>query len=601
MKQPNKNYRDREQSKVSQWDAAKYYLSQLRRWPLLSLPPFVLTTFGTLGTVYIPALIIAKVLERLAGGVGPDDTWPLLQLIMLSGGIMLLGELLWRFGLDLMSRFQVKAIAHVSDDAFRHYMAKSLGWHADNFAGALVTKASRLISNSTQFHDTLIFNVADFVVSFIFVAVILLPRAPVVFLTFCFIWLVFVYFVRFPIRRRARIVKARTRAESEQTAALADSVANISIVKAMAREDYETKLFKRHTKQRADLTLRSWLYQIWRVDTIIAPFYVAVNILSLILAVIAVTRWSAPVDSVFLTYSYMMMLSRRMWEFNRVWRNFETQLSEAANALEVLRAPVELVDIPQAEQQTLAHPQGEVQFHSVNFGYLDNTQRLFHKLDLTVSPGEKIGLVGPSGGGKTTIVKLLLRFIDVTDGSITIDGVDLRHLSQTQLRQLIAYVPQEPSMFHRTIADNIRYGRLDATDEEVKKAAKLAHADEFVKRLPQGYDTYVGERGVKLSGGQRQRVAIARAMLRQSPILLLDEATSALDSKSEKLIAEGLDNLMKGRTTIVIAHRLSTIRRLDRIIVMDDGEIVEEGTHDELLAQKGKYHELWSHQSGDFL
>ena len=218
-----------------------------------------------------------------------------------------------------------------------------------------------------------------------------------------------------------------------------------------------------------------------------------------------------------------------------------------------------------------------------------------------IEAGRTVGLVGVSGSGKTTLTKLLLRFADVDAGGIFIDGQDIRDVTQESLRNAIAYVPQESSLFHRSIFENIAYGKPDATRKEVERAAQLANADEFIRELPNGYDTLVGERGVKLSGGQRQRIAIARAILKDAPILVLDEATSALDSESEALIQEALKNLMKGRTSIVVAHRLSTIAGLDRIVVLDNGKIVEQGTHKELLDTGGAYAKLWSRQSGAFL
>jgi ATP-binding cassette subfamily B protein len=226
---------------------------------------------------------------------------------------------------------------------------------------------------------------------------------------------------------------------------------------------------------------------------------------------------------------------------------------------------------------------------------------LFRDFNLTVRSGEKIGLVGHSGSGKTTFTKLLLRFVDVDSGAVRIDGQDIRTVRQSDLHDHIAYVPQEPLLFHRSLRENIAYGKPNATDEEIHRAARDARAAEFIETLPKGYETTVGERGVKLSGGQRQRIAIARAVLKDAPILILDEATAALDSESELLIQEALWKLMKGRTAIVIAHRLSTIQKMDRIIVMEEGRIVEEGTHKQLLRRKGTYAKLWAHQSGGFL
>jgi len=241
-----------------------------------------------------------------------------------------------------------------------------------------------------------------------------------------------------------------------------------------------------------------------------------------------------------------------------------------------------------------------VRFRSVRFGYPARPP-LFDRFDLTIAAGEKVGLVGRSGGGKTTLTRLLLRFADLDGGAIELGGHNIARIAQRSLRSAIATVPQEPAMFHRTIAENIRFGRPTASDIEVRRAAQLAHAAEFIAALPAGYDTLVGERGVKLSGGQRQRIAIARAILKDAPILVLDEATSALDSESESHIQEALWTLMRDRTTIVIAHRLSTVRRMDRLVVIDAGAIAEQGRHDQLLAAGGHYAALWEHQSGGFL
>jgi ATP-binding cassette subfamily B protein len=278
-------------------------------------------------------------------------------------------------------------------------------------------------------------------------------------------------------------------------------------------------------------------------------------------------------------------------------------LADAAEMTEVMLRPPRLTD--PASPQQFAWNKGEIRLEHVGFRYEDSAtagETLFTDLSLEIEPGQKVGLVGPSGGGKSTLTKLLLRFMDIQEGQIVIDGQDIREVTQDDLRQHIAYVPQEPILFHRSIRENILYGDTEASEAAVIKAAKLAHAHDFIMQLPDGYDTLVGERGVKLSGGEKQRVAIARAMLKKSPILILDEATSALDSKSEKAIVAALDNLMKNRTTIVIAHRLSTIRKLDRILVLKDGRIVEDGSHESLQHKRGGiYADLWQHQSDSFL
>jgi ATP-binding cassette subfamily B protein len=288
-----------------------------------------------------------------------------------------------------------------------------------------------------------------------------------------------------------------------------------------------------------------------------------------------------------------------MWEFNRTYRNLEGALMEAVQFTDLLLDPPLVADAESAD--AFAPADFSVELRDVSFRYSASQPLLFNGLSLKIAPGSKIGLVGRSGGGKTTLTRLLLRFSDVDAGELLVGGQSISRIPQADLRNVIAYVPQDPSMFHRSIADNIRVGRPGATDAEVRRAAQLAHAAEFIQALPAGYETLVGERGVKLSGGQRQRVAIARAILKDAPILILDEATSSLDSESEALIQDALLALLVGRTAIVVAHRLSTVKRMDELIILDNGKIAERGTHDELRARGGIYATLWAHQSGGFL
>jgi ATP-binding cassette, subfamily B, bacterial len=302
---------------------------------------------------------------------------------------------------------------------------------------------------------------------------------------------------------------------------------------------------------------------------------------------------------VFLTFSYYGTATRVMWEFNRVYRNLEGSLTDAAQFAELLLDPPNVVD--PATPEPFAPSHSGVELRDVSFRYSADQPLLLERFSLRIPAGARIGLVGRSGGGKTTLTRLLLRFADVERGTILVGGQPIDRVRQADLRRAIAYVPQDPSMFHRSIADNIRVGRPRASDEEVRRAARLAHAAEFGEALPDGYETLVGERGVKLSGGQRQRIAIARAILKDAPILILDEATSSLDSESEAHIQEALWTLLETRTAIVIAHRLSTVRRMDELIILDAGRIVEQGAHDDLLSMGGVYASLWAHQSGGFL
>ncbi|MBP9762900.1 ABC transporter ATP-binding protein, partial [Patescibacteria group bacterium] len=318
------------------------------------------------------------------------------------------------------------------------------------------------------------------------------------------------------------------------------------------------------------------------------------------LVTLAIFQWQSgnlTIGDFALLQGYAYTLTNTLSEIGRTLRNLFGALADAKEMVEILEKPIEIKDADPAT--ALAISEGTIHFKNVGFQYHSQSSGV-QDLSLAIRGGEKIALVGPSGAGKSTLTKLLFRFYDVQKGSITIDGQDIREITQDSLRQAISLVPQEPILFHRTILDNIRYGRPEATTEEVMAAAKKARCHTFIERLPDGYNTYVGERGIKLSGGERQRVAIARAILKNAPILVLDEATSSLDSESEALIQEALTELMQGKTTIVIAHRLSTVMQMDRILVLDGGKVVDEGSHASLIERDGLYRSLWNIQAGGF-
>jgi ATP-binding cassette subfamily B protein len=324
------------------------------------------------------------------------------------------------------------------------------------------------------------------------------------------------------------------------------------------------------------------------------------NMSAFVAAIIATEHQLASIGTIYLVINYTLSVVGQLWTISQVTRNYIRIVGDAGPMIAMLDEPIELNDVRSPEAALINH--GKITFTDVVFKHDGSRQSIFNKLNLRIKPGEKVGLVGRSGSGKTTLTRLLLRFSDIQEGQIAIDGQDISTITQDDLRRHIAYVPQEPLLFHRSIRENIAYGSPEASNEAVEGVAKMASAHNFIVQLPQGYDTPVGERGVKLSGGQRQRIAIARAMLKNAPILALDEATSALDSESEALIQDALWKLMEGRTAIVIAHRLSTIQKMDRIIVLDDGIIVEEGSHKELVGKKdGTYAKLWARQSGGFI
>jgi ATP-binding cassette subfamily B protein len=357
---------------------------------------------------------------------------------------------------------------------------------------------------------------------------------------------------------------------------------------------------RRRVSDHRRLTLLTWDYHNLRIDTAVAPMSIIANVVGLMLAVEVAARPGGPgVAAVVVAFSYLVQATKILSDFNQIFRQLERTLTEAAQFAVLLLDPPTVLD-PESPEPVAAGS-ATVALERVRFTHAGNRTPLFDGLDLRVADGERVGLVGRSGGGKTTVVRLLLRLMDVDDGRILVGGQDISRMSQAELRGRIAYVPQDPVMFHRTLGENIAFGRPGATAAQVRAAAEAAHVLEFVEDLPDGFETLVGERGVKLSGGQRQRVAIARAILRDAPILLLDEATSALDSESEAHIQRALWTVMEGRTAIAVAHRLSTVAGMDRLVVLDRGRVVEEGSHAELLTRGGGYAQLWQRQSGGFL
>ena len=385
-------------------------------------------------------------------------------------------------------------------------------------------------------------------------------------------------------------------AENKQTGQLADSITNVLSVKSYAREKFERTRFSKSTKNTHDATLK-----VAKVSNLrnfgLNVINTATFVGSLILIIAAHNLFGLSLADTIFLYTLTNTLTSRIWSLNHILRVTNRAFGNAKEMTEILDLPYIVDD---KTDKPLKIKDSTIEISHIDFQHDNKKNKLFEDFSLTIAAGESVGLVGISGSGKTTLTKLLLRFADVDRGAIFVDGQDIRDVTQESLRKAIAYVPQESSLFHRSIKENIAYGKPDATDEEIIKAAKLANADEFIKDLPDKYETLVGERGVKLSGGQRQRIAIARAILKNAPILVLDEATSALDSESEAYIQDALKNLMQNRTSLVIAHRLSTVANLDRIIVLDKGKIIEQGTHEELLKLHGAYEKLWSRQSGAF-
>jgi len=577
------------------WVLVRYW-AQLRRRPWLSAAALVLPGLGNLLLFYGPPLVVARLIAASAATpISLGDAWGYVAVI---SGLWLAGEGLWRLAGYTIARVEVRGMEALYIEAMRELLARDVAFFHENFAGSLTKRALGYARQFESVFDVLTFSLVANLIALSWAGVILWSYSPLLVAVLLLMLSVMAVLVVPRVRRRQRLVAAREAASNEMAGHLADSIANAETVRAFAREADEAAVHTRHVYDYGAKTLRSWDFQNLRIDTITAPMYVATNVLGLVVVLWTRGATGASIEAVFVTFSYYAAVTRVMWEFNRIYRTLEAALTDAAQFAELMLDPPQVVDRP--VPTAFAPADFGVTLTDVTFGY-SAERRLFDGLSLTIAPGTKVGFVGRSGGGKTTLTRLLLRFADLQGGDIRIGGLPIHEVPQAALRRAIAYVPQDPSMFHRSITDNIRFGRPEATDAEVRQAARLAHAAEFIEALPGGYDTLVGERGVKLSGGQRQRVAIARAILKDAPILVLDEATSALDSESEGHIQEALWTLMEGRTALVIAHRLSTVRRMDELIVLERGQVVERGTHGALLERRGIYAALWARQSGGFL
>jgi len=522
----------------------------------------------------------------------------LFYIILIIGGLEIAQWLAWRASGFSGVYFQTRVMADLSQRCFDYLHKHSFGFFNDNFVGSLVKKVKWFTKAFEGIADRVTWDLLPLVVNITIIIVVLTQRSLWLSLGII-VWLVLFLVVNyFFIRYKIKYDIEKAEAESATTAFLADTITNHNNVKLFNGYKREVRGFSKVVKKLTGLRQLTW-----RLDEY---FEAAQTFLMVILEVgilfLAVNLWRDGILTVgdfVLIQSYLLTIFSRIWNFGRVIRHIYSDLADAEEMSEILLTPYEITDTKNAKK--LKVEQGKIEFKDVGF-YYHKTRPILKNFNLTIRPQERLALIGPSGAGKSTIIKLILRNYDVAEGKILIDGQNISKVTQESLWQNISMVPQEPMLFHRTLMENIRYGRPGATNQEVMEAAEIAHCHEFIENFPDGYQTYVGERGVKLSGGERQRVAIARAVLRNSPILLLDEATSSLDSESELLIQDALDKLMKDKTVIVIAHRLSTIRKSDRIVVVDEGGIIEEGTHEELSKkQDGIYRKLWKLQAGGFI
>ena len=486
---------------------------------------------------------------------------------------------------------------HIGNILMQKMMNHSQTLFQNHFAGNLANKIKDVMSSIPDLLKLVIDHFFSHILA-LFIAVITVWTIDYKFAALLAIWLlVFIIGTSCFVGRAKKLSATAAEIRSAVVGQIVDILTNIMSVHLFAAKRIETQKLKIHLDDYvvADQR-RDWCFV--TINTFQWLSFVVYQAISFVFLIIGFKEGviTAGDFALLLTINISIVqclwsLSGKMLELSNLWGNI-------TQGLTVALAPLDIQDNLEATE--LCVTKGQITFDNVGFHY-KGSEPLFTNKSVTIDPGQKVGLVGYSGGGKTTFSNLTLRLYDVTDGCITIDGHDIRDVTQDSLRANIGMIPQDPSLFHRTLMENIRYGKSDTTDAEVIAAAKRAHADEFIMKLPSGYDSLVGERGVKLSGGQRQRVAIARAILKNAPILILDEATSQLDSVTERDIQDSLWDLMQGKTTIVIAHRLSTLLHMDRILVFDSGKIVEDGTHDELLKQGGLYKTLWDAQVGGFL
>ncbi|MHA7685586.1 ABC transporter ATP-binding protein [Cupriavidus sp. PET2-C1] len=518
---------------------------------------------------------------------------PLLLFVAFSLGEVVFGRLAGAIQIRLGPRQR----QNVTREIYHYLQHHSHRYISNNFAGSLAHRISEASQGVTQ---TLWAIITDFwPIAIVFtVSIALLYRAHAQLGLFVAAWAVVFVGCSYWLATRCQpyAFKASS-ARSETTGKVVDSVSNLTSVKLFARLGFERDHLEQYLTREMTAIRKSNGYSErvrWFQFSAAAALKIGVLYYALRLwgqGEIGVGEFVMAVSLSLLIINEARNLSRRFLEF------FE-YIGNVANGVATVVQPHELVDAPGARAVPLRS--GSIAFRDVDFAYADGKQ-VFRQMNLSIPSGQRVGLVGFSGSGKSTFTSLVLRLFDPQRGQILIDGIDIRDLTQDSLHAQLSLIPQDPSLFHRSLRENVRFGRIEATDAEVEAAARAAHAHDFIMQMSEGYDAMVGERGVKLSGGQRQRIAIARVILKNAPVLILDEATSSLDSITEKAIQDTLDDVMVGKTVIVVAHRLSTIAHLDRILVFDAGRIIEDGAHAELLQRRGAYFALWSKQAGGFL
>lgn len=582
-------------------DTLKFCWEQVGDQRVPTLVGWILVIVGTTLQAVAAPIVFALLLARVANlprhaSFGADFE----ALVIAYGCVLVLATVIWRIAGWVEWGASLRAFGNAITNGYDHLISLSHRWHSDRPAGEVISTLETFSWAFIDLLDTITWGFLRIGVTVIAAVIVLAVVAWPVAIVMAVLVVVFA----FVLHRRMSLVVAAAKdfseAHTRSTGVVADTIANLTTVRTQSAEPLESRHVARLVDKSIEADLRArkvFAATRLQMESSLAGFSWVAVVVGVLLAI----HHAAAAAPIYLVLFYATTLVASLEESFEHIRTTSRGLGRCAKFAGIAATVPEIRDVPSARD--LVVRRGGLEFSHVRFAYPGRTP-LFDGLQLAIAPGEHVGLVGPSGSGKTTLTKLLLRFMDVDAGSILIDGQEIAKVSQHSLRRQVSFVPQDPQMLHRTIAENICYGIEGLAEPDmdlVREVGRAAHVEEFVARLPVGYDTLVGERGLKLSGGQRQRVAIAQAMAKRAPILILDEATSALDSESEVLVQDALWRLMSGATALVVAHRLATIARLDRIVVIDQGAIVEEGSHRELLRDDGVYGRLWRHQSGGFL
>lgn len=570
------------------------YFRQIKKHPISFLIALIFIPAG----VILLDTFLPYFLSLAIGAIASSSKADVSSYLVFAALVGIGGIIANIIGFQMLVRHESNVRTRIYESTFNALLKKDFSFYVNEKIGALTSRFIDFGRAHITLQDLLIIRTLGFVLSLITSLVIVALHVPILALALGIIIVgVFTHIrISSKIRKPYRIERKRLIAEIHGR--IADGLTNNLIVKTFAGERSEEKFLRKELDQLDHVYVKD--FSLFGYDGAIRNFIMAsAQVVGIAACAYFVFNGSLDIAIAIFALTYLQRTSGQIFQLGEIVNGYEQALLEAAPMSDILAIQSQINDADDAK--TMRSIQPTIEFEHVTYRYADKKINVLDDVNLSIPAGQKVGLVGSSGAGKTTITNLLLRFYDVTDGVIRIGGHDIRGVTQESLRKHIAYVPQEPLLFHRSLRDNIAYGKKGATDEDIRRAATQANAWEFITKLPDGLDTLVGERGVKLSGGQRQRIAIARALLKDAPILILDEATSALDSESEKLIQDALEKLMIGRTSIVIAHRLSTIAKLDRVIVLDNGKILEDGTHSQLLDKKGVYANLWNHQSGGFI